>query len=263
MLYFVGFSSIALIANALPWLARKFKLKSKSPFLTSEAYALEMSNRIPSLLHALVVAPAALYALFTESGLARSTWASLMLDTDTLHKLADTQIYTRSPIAACIIPVSMAFFVHDTINYKKWDTSTPRYRELVMCHHGLCLLLWPASLQSGSGHWFLLHYLTYEVSTVWLHLRWFAKAGNQGMLDIGFSAAFVLSFIVSRTFTIPSLTLSILETFKFHKADPILCVCAYLGFVPMGLNFYWARCILNIAFEEVGALLNGKDKKLE
>lgn len=223
--------------------------------------AYETRAKLCPLIHALVVTPASIYALFMEEALAPSTFAAIRLDGATVTALAKQQIYSPSVYAEAVVPVTMAYFIYDLACYSEWtgDSVAPRYNEMMCLHHVLSLILFPASLASGTGHWFLLFFISYELSSPFIYFRWFAqRIIGKGTVWTMSSMLFLISFIFQRVFTIPALTISVLATFNYHADDPILQVLAYSSFIPMVLNVTWAYFIVQTAAMEISAKFKKK-----
>ena len=247
-----------------PWYRGVFKDVEK---LEEEAHAAgrslgyEAGAKMAPLVHSLIVAPASIYALLTEASLHASTVATLGLDGKQVAALAREQIYSASPIAMSVVPVTMAFFLYDLSCYSAWsgDSGTPYYNEMMLLHHVLSLILFPASLARVTGHWFLLVFLSYELSSPFIYFRWFSqRILGKGTVWTVSSALFLATFLMQRVCTIPALTVSVLETFNYPE-DSVLQVLAYSSFVPMALNLTWAVFIVKAAVQEIGAKL--KEKK--
>ena len=105
----------------------------------------------------------------------------------------------------------------------------------------LSIALWPYGLASGTGHFYMLVWLSYEISTPFLQLRWMIQeVCGKGVLYILNGAALTLSFVGARNLTTPAVVFSLYFTCLRHRT-PTVWVYGVASLVPPLLNLFWGK----------------------
>ena len=85
-------------------------------------------------------------------------------------------LFERSPTAEFLVPITIAFFLFEVAMYSKWKDGGA----LMLIHHFGAIFLFPIALAKQIGHWQLLLFLVYEISSPFLHVRWFLSRFGSG-----------------------------------------------------------------------------------
>lgn len=183
------FQASHLLLKHFPKLAAPLKGSS----VEADIWAVKSVN----LLHAMLVGPLALWALFRANAeLATLAWAAI-------SRQASPALFNSphgAKLAAMLTSFTVGFFVWDLLRISKWAKSSRRERMMMVMHHVLSITVWPVAVHYRAATAFLLHYELTELSSPLLQLRWFIGLyyGRQGNAENACAAAFAAAFLLVR-----------------------------------------------------------------
>jgi len=214
-------------------------------------------NRIIASAHALAVSIMAGAALAAEppcAGMARAV-ARLEPTVDLVH--GDPSI-----LRWCL-PLSLGYFLYDCcIMAIDSEVHSP----LMVMHHVMSVIVWPISFLSQRGMWYVLYFMSTELSTPMLHLTLFflpkhGLAESTIFLPVGVGMLAV--FFLVRVLPIPFVLYSMKATWNFWEPTdwPIFMIWAATIPIPPLLNSYWFFRLLQGATKKLGPPQDGDAKK--
>jgi hypothetical protein len=133
---------------------------------------------------------------------------------------------------------------------------TPSMFWTLLAHHILAVIFWTGAISGSKGALYTAYCLTTELTSLPLNVRWIAaETGKPGVDLLGI--CFFISFTVLRVLPIPFLLWYIANT-DFHPHYNFFeTVVAFAGLIPVGLNAFWYRGLLETAI----AAAKGDPKK--
>jgi len=218
---------------------------------------LAMAVKCATLVHHLGVGCLGTYALYTEYGQALTETASLQT-----VAAAEPLANRPSHLASILTDISVGYMVFDFYYISTWSSGEFL---LMMMHHILSIVLWPISSFTGWGQGWILWFLSMEISSIFMALRWvFKTAGLEEKSPIcmlnGF--LFTLVFFVWRIVPIPvyllafylapgpSSTAHIMSKgLSAATGDQVLVAGKVMGYIctlPIFLNLFWFYQLVNM-----------------
>jgi hypothetical protein len=147
-----------------------------------------------------------------------------------------------------LVPISTAFFIWDVLRSNRWEQFDPVF----ILHHVLCILLWNHTVIYGVGSYILLWFMTYELSTPFIHIRWACLTFLGPTLPYQLTTAcFAIAYLIIRVAHAPFL-LEAFYTSKPWNTDlyeyPHWMAYSYaIAFpFPAFLNIYWFWLIIQM-----------------
>ncbi len=247
-------------------------LVAPAPATTSKDRTMRASWALKavSVVHAVIVAGAAIWALLYEPSMRTITAGVLQRDAEAVQ---GPLIHARSDVVAMVAPLTLAYFVFDLLLVPVWEGKMTQHIP-VFLHHGLSLLTWPVGVCHPACHWFLLCCLSMEFSTPLVQMRWFVSQhpslGKAHPVYLVNGVLMTLCFVVCRLYPmLPHNTYAIWVAAP-HAADLPLTVrvAASCLILPNVLNLYWgwlmAKGLLGVLFPSLkgSKKAGGQEKKV-
>mmetsp|Transcript_23556 Transcript_23556/g.52165 ORF Transcript_23556/g.52165 Transcript_23556/m.52165 type:complete len:263 (+) Transcript_23556:51-839(+) len=195
----------------------------------------DWANRVVASLHALIVAVACMPVLFLEAPFAGQTAAVLRWE-----QVVDT-VHGESEALWSVLPLSLGYFIYDCF-YMAIDPEA--FSQLMVVHHVLSLIVWPTSVLSRRGVYYVAVCLCTEISTPLLHLVVFFMP-KHGLSDspayIPLGLTLLLLFFCCRVLPIPFLIRAMWASWEFWQPADRGIFTLWLLSVPLPpfLNTYW------------------------
>lgn len=249
------FQASHLLLKQFPSLASPLKGSS----VEADVWAVKAVN----LLHAMLVGPLALWAMFrANTELAALAWAAI--NGEGSHALFSSPHGAELP--AMLTSVTVGFFIWDLLRINKWIKSSRRERMMMVTHHVLSIGVWPIAVHYRTATAFLLHYELTELSSPLLQLRWFIGLyyGRGGNAENACAAAFAAVFLLLRATNVHLFLAAYVAAAPWsgvlHHGVPAwvraLATCTLP--LPAMLNILWSYQIFKMGSRMLG--LAGSDK---
>jgi len=209
-------------------------------------------NQAVSIVHASFMGVMAMRALFYEM-----PFAGTALEVSNFSKVVDT-VHGDSQTLWTYLPWTLGYFTYDAFLMVVDDKI---YSHLMMGHHVLSLLLWPASVVSRAGSFYVLCFLAAEISTPLLNVVVFFLPSH-GITGLGrtlLGAVLIVVFFLVRVLPSPFLLYGLWSSFnrdQWRDVNPVVTVAAAVSIpIPSFLFAYWFTMII---LGTIKAILPGK-----
>lgn len=196
-------------------------------------------NMLISTVHALLVAPFALQALF--GGPCGEKSAALMR----FGSSVDT-VNGEVPVVHMLLPVTFGYLIYDL---GAMCAEASLFTWLFLLHHLGALIFWPISVLHGRGVYYVVYCLATEASTPFLNQVTFflPKHGmEQSLVFQACGVLFLVLFLGMRVAAVPFLIHGMKEALPFWQAEDgsIFWMWCCSVPVPMALNCYWGFLVI-------------------
>jgi hypothetical protein len=258
---------VSVLACEFTFQASHFLLKQfptlaaplKGDAVETDIWAVKTVN----LLHAVLVGPTALWALFgANAELASLAWAAV-------GRRGSPALFNAphgAALAARLTSATLGFFCWDLLRLAKWPQSSSRERTMMVAHHVLSIGVWPVAVHFKVATAFLLHYELTELSSPLLQLRWFAGlyCGRGGAVENACTTAFAAAFLLVRTTNVHLFLAAYVAAAPWsgslHAEMPVWlrALAAFTLPLPALLNVMWSHQILKMGARVLGFM--GADK---
>ena len=190
-----------------------------------------------AFLHALIVSPIAVRALFELYS------SSSAISCDAPSSILTNPIPDAGHLACAI---TCGYFISDTTvmlafpttYQREWGKGSAYY--IMLMHHIVSLLVWPTSMSHRAGAFFVVYFLSTEVTNIGQNAFMLAdRTGSSATLPIG--VTWMLSFFVVRILPIPLLLYMYAMNLRSDCPMPLWIrgTAAITLPVPLALNAYW------------------------
>uniref|UniRef100_A0A7S3K3Q4 TLC domain-containing protein n=1 Tax=Aureoumbra lagunensis TaxID=44058 RepID=A0A7S3K3Q4_9STRA len=222
----------------------------------------EYKMKVIAMSHATFASFGALYAILSDSHLKSQTWAVLTFSSKEIDSLF---VHPAGAFASRILTsITTAFFFWELLHLANWASTSNLDRISMIMHHFISIALWPASCKNRIAHFFLIHFEFSEISSPFLHLRWFARNFSwTPQTDLFVSALFASTFFFFRSsIVIPMLRAAFITNPLNASAYPFLNLAERIISVislplPFLLNALWTYQIVLMIYKTIRRL----DKK--
>eukprot|EP00929_Paragymnodinium_shiwhaense_P070712 TRINITY_DN35835_c0_g1_i1.p1 TRINITY_DN35835_c0_g1~~TRINITY_DN35835_c0_g1_i1.p1 ORF type:complete len:267 (-),score=51.47 TRINITY_DN35835_c0_g1_i1:269-1069(-) len=208
-------------------------------------------NRIIASLHAVVSGVAGTIMLLREEPF------SSMIGSVATFTPVDT-VHGDSPMLAAFLPLTLGYFAYDC-GVMAIDPEV--YMTLMVVHHAVSLLVWPISLLSRAGNFYVAWFLATEVSTPLLHATVFfmPKHGIDGGLRTLVGLGLIVVFFFARILPGPAMLHSLWASQPYWSdINPVVTKMAFCTIpIPPFLFGYWFFLLVKGALKA----LSKEDKK--
>jgi hypothetical protein len=239
VVFFVFFFEIQFRFISLVW-----PTLPKSQKHTPKQMRLWWAIKFNNVIHALILGPVAAYAIFNDE--------NMLAIVSNLKEWNYTAIYEtivltqESYFCPILTTYSVGFFTWDLI-YSKHAES---FEILMVLHHLISMIVWPIALNNGVANFFLLTFMSSELSSPFIHLRWYIRSKyGQGTAWMFITLLFILSFIVVRILVLPYTLFGLYgaQTWRHPEFPFWLRVLATSTlYLPSLFNIWWMWFIIKM-----------------
>eukprot|EP00808_Paulinella_micropora_P022336 g47713.t1 len=159
--------------------------------------------KLINMLHAILVGPAAALVILRSPTMAPARQAFVgmfSMDREAVATaMRDSVDYQLLPL---IVSISVGFLIWDLLHFFQWDK--PDYA--MVLHHVGSILLWPPAVYTPVQHFYVIFFISTELSSPFLQARWFIRnnRGDKSKTLMLVNFCFALMFFLARTIWIPS-----------------------------------------------------------
>jgi len=243
----VGFSGMHL---AIRPVVRKY------PKIAPKQYG-DWVNRVVAVFHAIVSGTLGVIILLAEPPFAAiAAEVAQFRPVDTVHGTSDRLWHA--------VPFTLGYFIYDCIIM---SVDPQVFMRLMVVHHLVSLCVWPLSLLSGAGTFYLAYFLFTEVSTPFLHFAIFflpvhgIETGIRTIIGWGM----LLTFFLARILPIPMLYYSLWQSRPYWEdVHPVIRGLAFCTLpIPPLMFVYWFARMVKGAIKHLLADAKEKEKKTQ
>jgi len=170
--------------------------------------------KLVNALHGALVGPVGIYALYLSDEFTKdATTAALTFDGAWLrNNLLTLEDLDHAPALCCL---TVGFLAWDLMHSPEWDERD----WLLALSRLVAILAWPVAITQRVAHWFILVFISFEVSSPLLQATWLTRTayGAHSSAHFAASASCSLKFLLFRTTSIPFLA------FAYLQAKPWAC----------------------------------------
>lgn len=210
--------------------------------------------KLVNLVHALIVSIIALYALLNDFNMLEIFRSLKNFDILVLYETILT--IPETTFCPILVTYTVGFFIWDLLHY----TQAENFPLLMIFHHTLSIIVWPIALYNGLANFFLLHFMVSELSTPFIHIRWYInKVYGKNILWLLVTLLFIITFIIVRILVIPYLIYGLYraEIINHYEIDLRLRILAISTlYLPSLLNLFWFFYIIRMCKKFIIKLLN-------
>ena len=214
-----------------------------------DKYSLEKANiwweiKLINIIHALVVGPLALYTLLNDFNMLKIFNSLQDYDYPVLYETILT--IPESTFCPILTTYTIGFFIWDLMHYYQ----TENFTSLMVLHHLISIIVWPIALYNGLANFFLLHFMASELSTPFIHIRWYFRMKyGKNLYWLLTTLLFIILFIIVRILVIPHLMLGLYsaQIWKHNELNIGLRILATSTlYLPSMLNILWLFYIIKM-----------------
>jgi len=160
------------------------------------------------------------------------------------------------------VPISLGYF-----SYLVVMSTDKRLRStLAMLHHFLSCLVWPISILTSSGCFYVLTCLFAELSTPFVNMSIFflPRAGIDGLAKVVFGLVLIVVFFICRVLPSPMILYTLWSSWNFwDDVDPVIHWISLAAIpIPCLMFWYWFYLVA-AAVKVLMPSPESQDKKVE